>query len=97
MQLVQTLFYHYNQDAHAQHQVALWKWLLAMYLIVNYSKGISSVYLGKLIERFVDKRSHLKTDELHAYKQTGKQYASHHWVNHHSKEFACGETYNNIA
>lgn len=50
-----------------------------------------------LVEHFVDKRSHLKTDELHAYKQIGKQYASHHWVNHHSKEFARGETHNNTA
>ena len=30
-------------------KLPLWKWLLAMYLIVNSSKGISSVYLGKLI------------------------------------------------
>lgn len=27
----------------------LWKWLLAMYYIVNSSKGISSVYLGKWV------------------------------------------------
>jgi len=30
-------------------KLPLWKWLLAIYLIVNSSKGISSVYLGKLI------------------------------------------------
>ncbi len=30
-------------------KLPLWKWLLAMYLIVNSSKGISSVYLGKLV------------------------------------------------
>jgi len=30
-------------------KLSLWKWLLAMYLIVNSSKGISSVYLGKLV------------------------------------------------
>ena len=30
-------------------KLPLSKWLLAMYLIVNSSKGISSVYLGKLI------------------------------------------------
>ena len=50
-----------------------------------------------LIERFVDKRSHLKTDELHAYKQIGRQYASHHWVSHQSREYAHGETHNNTA
>ena len=30
-------------------KLKLWKWLLAMFLIVNSSKGISSVYLGKLV------------------------------------------------
>ena len=30
-------------------KLPLWKWLLAMYLMTNSSKGISSVYLGKLI------------------------------------------------
>jgi transposase-like protein len=30
-------------------KLSLSKWLLAIYLIVNSSKGISSVYLGKLI------------------------------------------------
>jgi len=28
-------------------KLPLWKWLLAMYYIVNPSKGVSSVYLGK--------------------------------------------------
>ena len=30
-------------------KLPLGKWLMAMYLIVNSSKGISSVYLGKLV------------------------------------------------
>ena len=30
-------------------KLSLWKWILAMYYIVNSSKGISSVYLGKLV------------------------------------------------
>ena len=30
-------------------KLPLWKWLLAMFFIVNSSKGISSVYLGKLV------------------------------------------------
>ena len=30
-------------------KLSLWKWLLAMYYIVNSSKGVSSVYLGKLV------------------------------------------------
>jgi transposase-like protein len=30
-------------------KLPLWKWLLAMFFIVNSSKGVSSVYLGKLV------------------------------------------------
>ncbi len=53
--------------------------------------------LSPVIDRFVDKRAHLKTDELHAYKQIGKKYASHQWVNHQSKEYSRGDTHNNTA
>ena len=30
-------------------KLPLWKWILAMYYILNSSKGISSVFLGRLI------------------------------------------------
>ena len=30
-------------------KLPLWKWLLSMFFIINSSKGISSVYLGKLV------------------------------------------------
>ena len=30
-------------------KLPLWKWLLAMYYIINSSKGVSSVYLGKWV------------------------------------------------
>jgi hypothetical protein len=53
--------------------------------------------LSPVIDRFVDKRAHLKTDELHAYKLIGKKYASHQWVNHQSKEYSRGDTHNNTA
>lgn len=53
--------------------------------------------LSPVIEQFVDKRAHLKTDELHAYKLIGKKYASHQWVNHQSKEYSRGDTHNNTA
>lgn len=53
--------------------------------------------LSPVVDRFVDKRSHLKTDELHAYKQIGKKYASHQWVNHQGKEYSRGDTHNNTA
>ncbi len=50
-----------------------------------------------MIDQFVDKRAHLKTDELRAYKLIGKKYASHQWVNHQSKEYSRGDTHNNTA
>ena len=53
--------------------------------------------LSPIIDRFVDKRSHLKTDELHAYKIIGRKYASHQWVNHLAKEYSRGDTHNNTA
>jgi len=53
--------------------------------------------LATVIDRFVDKRAHLKTDELHAYKLIGKKYASHQWVNHQSKEYSRDDTHNNTA
>jgi hypothetical protein len=53
--------------------------------------------LSPVIERFVDKRAHLKTDELHAYKIIGSKYASHQWVNHLAKEYSRGDIHNNTA
>ena len=53
--------------------------------------------LSPVIDQFVSKRAHLKTDELHAYKKIGKQYASHQWVNHLAKEYSRGDTHNNTA
>lgn len=53
--------------------------------------------LRPVIESFVDKRANLKTDQLHAYKMIGKQYASHQWVNHLAKEYSRGDVHNNTA
>jgi hypothetical protein len=53
--------------------------------------------LSLIIDRFFDKRAHLRTDELHAYKQIGRKYASHMWVNHRRKEYSLGDTHNNTA
>ena len=53
--------------------------------------------LSPIIDGFVDKRAHLKTDELHAYKIIGGKYASHQWVNHLNKEYSRGDTHNNTA
>jgi hypothetical protein len=49
------------------------------------------------IKRFVDKRSHLMTDQLHTYRKAGKMFATHDWVNHGEKEFARGNAHNNTA
>ena len=57
----------------------------------------SAANLSPVVARFVNKRAHLKTDELHAYKLIGKRYASHQWVNHQSKEYSRGDTHNNTA
>jgi transposase-like protein len=167
-------------------KLCLWKWLLAMYYIVNSSKGVSSVFLAKWIgvtqktawklghairemmdpgtedqpvlggiveldekyfggkpryekgvkhkrgkgtekqavlvaverhgpvrsaliasdkaaeispwvEYFVQKEAHLMSDENHAYRKIGKQFASHAWVKHSIKEFARGDVHNNTA
>ena len=53
--------------------------------------------LPPIFDRFVDKRAHLRTDELQAYKRIGEGYASHMWVNHQRKEYSRGEIHNNLA
>ena len=53
--------------------------------------------LSPVVDRFVDKRAHLKTDELHAYKIIGRKYATHQWVNHMAREYSRGDTHNNTA
>jgi hypothetical protein len=49
------------------------------------------------VNRFVDKSSHLMTDENHSYQSIGNQFAAHHWVNHSKKEYARGNIHNNTA
>jgi len=53
--------------------------------------------LSPLVDRFVQKDAHLMTDQNHAYRKIGKQYAAHSWVNHSAKEFARNDTHNNTA
>jgi len=50
-----------------------------------------------VVNKFVHKDSHLRTDQLHAYKKIGQDYASHEWVNHLNKEYARGDVHNNTA
>jgi hypothetical protein len=61
---------------------------------VDYDK-ISS--LEPKIHQFVDRRSHLMTDQLQTYQNVGRSYSAHDWVNHGQKEFARGDVHNNTA
>jgi len=49
------------------------------------------------ITQFVDRRSHLMTDQLRAYQKIGQSYSAHDWVNHGKKEFVRGDAHNNTA
>ena len=53
--------------------------------------------LSPQLDRFVDKKAHLMTDENHSYQSIGRHYAAHDWVNHSQKEYACGDVHNNTA
>jgi len=49
------------------------------------------------ITQFVDRHSHLMTDQLQAYQKIGRSYSAHDWINHGKKEFARGNAHNNTA
>jgi hypothetical protein len=49
------------------------------------------------VNRFVDKSSHLMTDENHSYRSIDNQFTAHDWVNHSKKEYARGDIHNNTA
>ena len=53
--------------------------------------------LSPVIHQFVDKNSHLMTDQLNSYTSIGQNFASHQSVNHGNKEYARGEVHNNTA
>ena len=53
--------------------------------------------LSPLVKSFVQKDSYLMTDQNPVYCQIAKQYAGHSWVNHHQKEYARENVYNNTA
>ncbi len=53
--------------------------------------------LEPVIERWVDKKSHLMTDKTRSYIKIGEKFAEHSSVNHSIKEFARGDVYNNTA
>jgi hypothetical protein len=49
------------------------------------------------VNRFVDKSSHLMSDENHTFRALGNQFATHDWVNHSHKEYVRGNIHNNTA
>ena len=53
--------------------------------------------LEPIIERFVDKKSHLMTDKNRSYHKIGENYFDHSSVNHSIKEYARGDVHNNTA
>ena len=53
--------------------------------------------LSPVVNRFVDRNSHLMTDQFSTYKTIGLQFASHQSVNHGIYEYARGEVHNNTA
>ena len=53
--------------------------------------------MSPIVDRFVDKRAHLRTDELKAYKRIGEGYASDMLGNYQRKECARGDIHNNTA
>jgi transposase-like protein len=53
--------------------------------------------LEPLIKQMVSPEAVLMSDELSAYRHIGRQFASHHSVNHGQKEFARGDVHNNTA
>jgi len=55
------------------------------------------VELEPIIERLVDKESHLMTDKNRSYLKIGEKYFEHSSVNHSIKEFVRGDIYNNTA
>ena len=59
--------------------------------------SVSIANLSPIVDRFVDKRAQLRTDELQAYKRIGEGYTSHMWVNHQRMEYARGDIHNKAA
>jgi len=59
--------------------------------------GDSVSVLQPLIQGVVSDQAHLMSDELHAYRIIGRDFAAHDTVSHGQKEFARGRVHNNTA
>jgi len=53
--------------------------------------------LQPIIDRHIDKNSHLMTDEHRSYLSIGKQFLAHSYVNHSRREYSQGNVHNNTA
>ena len=65
--------------------------------VARYLAGDKICELLPPVNRFVDKSSHLMSDENHTFRTIGNQFAAHDWVNHSHKEYARGNIHNNTA
>ena len=63
----------------------------------EYMRCVTSENIREFMDRTVDYRSRLHTDETVLYPSLGKQFASHETVNHSAKEYARGDVNNNRA
>jgi transposase-like protein len=64
---------------------------------VEYMRRVTSANIREFMDRTVDYRSRLHTDESVLYPTLGKQFAAHETVNHGAKEYARGDVNNNSA
>ena len=53
--------------------------------------------ISPLMKAFINKEAHLMSDNLHAFKHIGKDYAAHDSVCHSSKEYVMGNAHSNTA
>jgi transposase-like protein len=57
--------------------------------------GVRIKDLQPIIRENVARESRMMTDEMHSYKEIGKEFASHETVNHKQDEYARGDVYTN--
>ena len=53
--------------------------------------------ISPLMESFINKEAHLMSDNLHAFKRIGKDYAAHDSVCHSAREYVAGNIHSNTA
>lgn len=61
------------------------------------AENVTARELSKIVFAHADTRSHLMTDQAHAYRGIGRQFASHESVNHGQEEWVRGDAHVNTA